>query len=394
MATVICPGENWKYQLGTNPPTSEDTVVGEDTVASLANDNGFVRLFVKDFSPQQTVKMYAEFDEGVSIIDDNMVIIDTKATSPPTFFQKFSVYMEDCNGISATYSLDNNMVGKEEIILNSAFVPETEDFNKSFITKIGFIFSNTDAVRDFTFILSEMYTVYRIQPTYAEPQEVIEFLGMVDNKGNPFRLTDYSNPSYNAVAKRIVEAEYFVENTCRDAWAEKRVVKEIRNSDSAVWASSFGYLGIISPDGSGAGVQAFFVGIPVKLVHDKIHTIDYEKGDCVEVRRYGSTWVKINPSAVWCDEAKGIIYIKDPFFQKNASVRVTYRYGSGPCPPDIKQAVILKSALIIIGTDWYRQRFPQSPMFDPMKQETASSWVWQIKDLLRPYTSVISCGNM
>ena len=56
MATVICPGENWKYQLGTNPPTSEDTVVGEDTVASLTNDNGFVRLFVKDFSPQQTVR--------------------------------------------------------------------------------------------------------------------------------------------------------------------------------------------------------------------------------------------------------------------------------------------------------------------------------------------------
>ena len=78
MATVICPGENWKYQLGTNPPTSEDTVVGEDTVASLTNDNGFVRLFVKDFSPQQTVKMYAEFNEGVSIIDDNMVIIDTR----------------------------------------------------------------------------------------------------------------------------------------------------------------------------------------------------------------------------------------------------------------------------------------------------------------------------
>lgn len=138
----------------------------------------------------------------------------------------------------------------------------------------------------------------------------------------------------------------------------------------------------------------FFKGIPVKLTRDTIQTIDYSKGDKVEVRRYGSEWTVVPNGAIWCDESKGIIYIKTIFFQKDASVRVTYRYGRGPCPQDIKQACLLKTAMLIVGTDWYRQRFPQAPGFDPLKQETLNQWVWTIKDILRSHSDLISCGSM
>lgn len=390
MATIICPGSDWVYKYNEMEESSSDYIIDDTTIISLKN-TGSVKLFIKDFSPNDTLSVYNKFEDGISISDDNKLIINTKATSPPTFFKKFDLFIEDCNGLIATYSLDNNMIGKEEIILTKAFVAPT-DFNASFIVKVGFIFSNPKSVRDFTFITSDVHTVYRVEPTYAKPEEVIEFLGMVDNKGNLFQLTDSSVPSYNAIAQRICESEEYLENACRDAWTERRVAGEIRNADS-VWAASFGYLGILSADSLETGTQMFFKGIPVKLVHDHIQKIDYSKGDLVEVRRYGSEWTVVPEGAIWEDEAKGIIYIKTLFFQKDASVRVTYRYGHGPVPADIKKAVLLQTAMIIVGTDWYRQRFPQSPMFDPLKQETLSQWTWVIKDIIRNHTDLISCGS-
>ena len=371
--------------------TSEDYIVDGVTLISLSNKNKLKLTATLNAGDKLILSSY--FEDGISINEDNMIVINTKTTVPPSVFKAFRVYLEDYDGNIATYSLDNDMVGKEQIILTEAFVKTSKDFNPSFITKVGFIFDNPKDARNLMFILSDMHTVYRIKPTYAQPEEVIELLGMMDNKGNVFELTDTTVPSYNMIAKRICEAEEFMENACRNAWTERRAVGEIRNADS-VWAATFGYLGILASDTLENGTQMFFKGIPVKLERDNIHKIDYSKGDKVEVRRYGSEWMTVPQNAVWCDEQKGIIYVKTIFFQKDASVRVTYRYGKGPCPGDIKLAVMYKVAMIIVGTDWYRQRFPQSPNFDPLKQETLNQWTWQIKDAIRNHTDLISCGSM
>ena len=391
MTTIIYPGVNWTYKYNDMAETSEDYIVDGVTLISLSNKNKLKLTATLNAGDKLILSSY--FEDGISINEDNMIVINTKTTVPPSVFKAFRVYLEDYDGNVATYSLDNDMVGKEQIILTEAFVKTSKDFNPSFITKVGFVFDNPKDARNLMFILSDMHTVYRIKPTYAQPEEVIELLGMMDNKGNVFELTDTTVPSYNMIAKRICEAEEFMENACRNAWTERRAVGEIRNADS-VWAATFGYLGILASDTLENGTQMFFKGIPVKLERDNIHKIDYSKGDKVEVRRYGSEWMTVPQNAVWCDEQKGIIYVKTIFFQKDASVRVTYRYGKGPCPGDIKLAVMYKVAMIIVGTDWYRQRFPQSPNFDPLKQETLNQWTWQIKDAIRNHTDLISCGSM
>ena len=391
MTTIIYPGVNWTYKYNDMAETSEDYIVDGVTLISLSNKNKLKLTATLNAGDKLILSSY--FEDGISINEDNMIVINTKTTVPPSVFKAFRVYLEDYDGNIATYSLDNDMVGKEQIILTEAFVKTSKDFNPSFITKVGFIFDNPKDARNLMFILSDMHTVYRIKPTYAQPEEVIELLGMMDNKGNVVELTDTTVPSYNMIAKRICEAEEFMENACRNAWTERRAVGEIRNADS-VWAATFGYLGILASDTLENGTQMFFKGIPVKLERDNIHKIDYSKGDKVEVRRYGSEWMTVPQNAVWCDEQKGIIYVKTIFFQKDASVRVTYRYGKGPCPGDIKLAVMYKVAMIIVGTDWYRQRFPQSPNFDPLKQETLNQWTWQIKDAIRNHTDLISCGSM
>lgn len=391
MTNVIFPSDGLYYQYNDRAESNEDYVEEGITIVSFVTSKDKLKISLDNFKSADKLSVYGKFEDGISISDENKIIISTKATSPPTMFNKFEVFFEDCNGVIATYALDNNMVGKEQVILTQALVQASKDFNPSFIVKAGFNFASPRKDTKFTFLLYDMHTVYRIQPTYAEPQEVIEFLGMMDNKGNPFELTDTTTPSYNAIAKRICEAEDFMENACRRAWTERRIENEIRNADS-VWAASFGYLGILASDSLETGTQMFFKGIPVKLTRDSIHKIDYSKGDKVEVRRYGSEWITVPQNAVWEDEAKGIVYIKTIFFQKDASVRVTYRYGKGPCPGDIKQAVLMKAAMFIVGTDWYRQRFPQSPLFDPMKNDTLSQWTWQIKDCIRNNTDLISCG--
>lgn len=397
MATVLYPTENWKYVWDGNEATSGETTDSEgNVIASLQNVDGEL-IFTASFGVNDEVILYEDLTAGdgeISIVDDNMVVLNTMTSLAPSFFSNFEVYVEDVNGEYATYSINNDSVGKESVFLLSAFVPSSPNFNKSFISKFGFRFKRPSVDKNFYFKLFDLHTVYRIQPQYVEPQEVIEFLGMYDNKGNTVKLTDNSNPTYNAVAKRIVEAEAYVESQCRRAWIEKRVVGEIRNADSA-FGMTQSYLGIFAPsEAVDNGARMFFTGIPVKLIYDNIQPLDYSKGDRVEIRMYGTQWRSIPENMVWCDTQKGIIYVKALCFQRDASVKVTYRYGTGPCPPDIRQAVILKTALIIVGTDWYRQRFPQSPMFDPLKQETITSWTWSLKDILKNYTSHVEVGGM
>lgn len=407
MSEIICPNEGWvfKYQdyEGREPQYQKKLYRRDDKgqiitpmtlLAGIDDSEGEVVFDSDCIDEEYEAYVYQINEDGISLTTENKLIQTIKATSPPTFFDIFEVYMEDCNGVTATYGLKDMEIGKSNAIDLSALV-RGEDFNDAYVVKIGYHFKKAKGERKFKLRISEMSLVFMLHPLYCEPQEVAEFLSLVDNKGQPLMISDVSNPSYNTLAKRIIEAEDFVEATTRQAFTERRIEREIRNAEQAWPGGLYGYFGIMSANGTNdIGAQSFFKGVPVKLNRDNIHAIDYSKGDLVEVRRYGSHWTVVPEDCIWSDEAKGILFIRSMFFQKDSAVRVTYRYGKGPIPPDLKQAVIMKTALLYMQTDFLRAGFPQSPEFFAMRDNAMQSWTWALRDLLRPYTNTVCVGGV
>lgn len=396
MATVICPNDGWVFKYldyeGRDPVIEKDADENETVLASL-DDTGESFVFKSDkVDADYEAYVYLVDEDGISLTTENKLIQSIKLTSPPSFFDTFEIYMEDCNGVSATYGLKDVAIGKENIIDLSALV-RGEDFNDAYVVRIGYHFKGAKSERGFKLIINSLELSFMLSPQYCDPQEVIDFLNITDNRGQPLKLSETSNPSYNTIAKRVIEAEDFVEATTRQSFVERRVENEIRNADSA-WPSAYGYYGIYTTSGYDMGAQALFKGCPVKLTHDHIQPIDYSKGDMVEIRRYGSLWTPVGENMIWSDETKGIIYVKSLFFQRDSSVRVTYRYGRGPIPPDLKQAVILKTAILYLQTDLYRASLPQSPELLTLRDTALNSWTWALRDLLRPYTSVVCVGGV
>ena len=410
MVQVFCPNEGWifKYKdyegdgiFMEDPPGSgayydkDGTPKPDYPLPELDNtfDQDGVIKFSFDMMDEDFEQWFYYVDEdGISLSAENKIYQMLKASSPPSFFDIFEIYIEDCNGISATYGLNDIAIGKENVVDISALV-RGEDFNDSFVTKVGYHISGPKTSRKLMIQLHNMRATYLETPIYCTPQEVMDFLMLVDNRGEPFKVTETSIPSYNTIAKRIVEAEAFIENTTRTAFVERRIDKEIRNADSA-WPGTYGYYGILATSGFDYGAQSFFKGCPVKLSRSNILPIDYSKGDLVEIRRYGSYWTTVPNEMIWQDETKGIVYVKSLFFQKDASIRVTYRYGKGPVPQDLKRACILKTALLVMQTEWYVAKFPQSPDFLEMRANAMNSWTWELRDLLRPYSTAISVGGV
>lgn len=395
MSVTLCPNDGWVFKYrdyeGRSPVTEDD---GTTTIvlASLDDADGTVVFQSDRIDSDFEAFLYIVDEGGIALSTENKLLQTMKSTSPPSFFNVFEIYMEDCNGVSATYGLKDVAIGKENIVDLSALV-RGEDFNDSYVVKIGYHFKGAKSQRGFKLIVDALNLIYMLSPQYCDPQEVIDFLNITDNRGQPLKLSDTSNPTYNTVAKRVIEAEDFIEATTRQSFVERRVESEIRNADSS-WPGAYGYFGIYANSGYDMGAQALFKGCPVKLSHEHIQPIDYSKGDFVEVRRYGSLWTPVDENMIWADEAKGIIYIKSLFFQRDASVRVTYRYGRGPIPPDLKQAVILKTAIIYLQTDLYRASLPQSPELLALRDTALNSWTWALRDLLRPYTSVVCIGGV
>ena len=407
MVQTLCPNEGWVYKFrdyeGTEPYLEEiepnEPIDPENppepiykTLASIDDSEGIV-VFSSDEMDKDYEQWFYYVDEnGISLSAENKIYQELKVSSPPSFFEVFEVYIEDINGVTATYGLNDISIGKENVIDISALV-RGEDFNDSFVVKIGYHIKKPKSERKLVIQLMQMRATYLESPIYCTPQEVMDFLMLVDNRGEPFKVTETSIPSYNTIAKRIVEAEAFIENTTRTAFVERRVEREIRNADSA-WPGTYGYYGILATSGFDYGAQSFFKGCPVKLSRSNILPIDYSKGDLVEIRRYGSYWTTVPNEMIWQDETKGIVYVKSLFFQKDASIRVTYRYGKGPVPQDLKRACILKTALLIMQTEWYVAKFPQSPDFIEMRANALNSWSWELRDLLRPYSSAVTVGGI
>lgn len=390
MVHIVCPNDGWKFKY-RDYEGNEPVLDGDITLASIENDVD-VKFHSDKIDVDYEVWIYREELEGVSISAENKIIQNLKVTSPPSFFLKFEIYLEDCNGVTATYGLTDVGIGKQNTVDITALVRGV-DFNDSYITKIGYHIASPKTERKLTLKIEELRLTFMENPQYCTPQEVMDFIMMVDNRGEPFIVTDTSMPSYNTVAKRIVEAEAYIESQTRTAFIERRIEKEIRNADST-WMGTYGYYGILSSSGADQGAQALFKGTPVKLTMSRIHAIDYSKGDLVEIRRYGSFWTTVPNEMIWQDETKGIIYVKSMFFQNDASVRATYRYGKGPIPQDIKRACLLKTAMLFLQTEWYIAKLPQSPDFIELRNAALNAWVWELKDILRGYSTSISIGGV
>ena len=403
MSQTLCPSSfdestnrGWIYSyLGY---TGRETIPSpESGIQSSLNDlNGNVIFQTDSFKPKESnmdseLWVYYTDEEGISLSTENKLLHTFKATSPPSFYEVFELFMEDCNGVIATFGLEDISQGRESTIDLKSLV-YGDDLNDGYVVKIGYHLKNPKSERKLKLIVDYLNLQYMVNPQYCTPQEVVDFLGLTDNRGEPLIVTDATNPSYNALAKRIIESEDLVEATTRQAFVERRVENEIRNVDSEL--ANGGYIAIYAYTGYDMGAQAFFKGHPVKLTNQNILPIDYSKGDKVEIRRYGSLWTEVPEEQIWADETKGIIFVKSMFFQKSDSVRVTYRYGKGPVPPDLKRAVIMQTALLYLQTDWMRAGLPQSPEFFAMRENALNNWVWTIKDLLRPYTNVVCVSGM
>lgn len=407
MVQILCPNVGWIYKFRDyegNEPYIEEIPPNEPidpenppepeykTLANIDDSEGIV-IFSSDEMDKDFEQWFYFVDEdGISLSAENKFYQELKVSSPPSFFDTFELYVEDVNGVTATYGLNDVSIGKENVIDISALV-RGEDFNDSYVVKIGYHIKGPKTERKLIIQLLQMRATYLESPIYCTPQEVMDFLMLVDNKGEPFKVTESSMPSYNTIAKRIVEAEAFIESNTRTAYVERRVDKEIRNADSA-WPGTYGYYGILATSGYDYGAQSFFKGCPVKLSRSNILPIDYSKGDLVEIRRYGSFWTTVPNEMIWQDETKGIVYVKSLFFQKDASIRVTYRYGKGPVPQDLKRACILKTALLIMQSEWYVAKFPQSPDFIEMRANAMNSWTWELRDLMRPYSTTVTVGGV
>jgi hypothetical protein len=50
--------------------------------------------------------------------------------------------------------------------------------------------------------------------------------------------------------------------------------------------------------------------------------------------------------------------------------------------------------MLIMQTEWYVAKFPQSPDFIEMRANALNSWSWELKDLLRPYSSAVMVGGI
>lgn len=407
MVQIFCPNEGWVYKFrdyegtedyieeipGPIPPDPEEPYEPEYKIlAHIDSSEGTVIFSSEEMDEDFEQWFYFVDEEGISISSENKIYQELKISSPPSFFEVFELYIEDINGVVATYGLNDMSIGKENVLDISALV-RGEDFNDSFVVKVGYHIKKPKTTRKLIVQLMQMRATFLESPAYCTPQEVMDFLMLVDNKGEPFKVTETSVPSYNTIAKRIVEAEAFIENYTRTAFVERRVENEIRNADSA-WPGTYGYYGILATAGYDYGAQAFFKGCPVKLSRQNVLPIDYSKGDLVEIRRYGSFWTKVPNEMIWQDETKGIVYVKSLFFQKDASIRVTYRYGKGPIPQDLKRACILKTAMLIMQTEWYVAKFPQSPDFIEMRANALNSWSWELRDLLRQWSTGVVVGGI
>lgn len=389
--------------LSDYPMSSGLTVAGEEHNQSeegddniIVNEDGVLKVRLPLFSTEGECEVWSKPIDPFSISEYKTLQIYVKSTIPPSMFEEYYFFVEDALGNRRRFALKNETIGKFNTV-SCGIYTEDEDFNISFITKVGFVLNNpTTDISDFQFHLLELSMSELRQPQYCAPEDVVRFMGLLDNSGKPFKLTQESNPSYEDICNHIIEAEDFIDAQTRTSFRINRVEGEIHDEPfglNMLGATNRGMMGMFNlPALTSLYGGKIFTGVPVSLVRRDVRTIDYSLGDKVEVRRIGVIWAEVPEEHIWQDHQKGILWIRDYIHMKDSSVRVTYRWGKDNIPADITKCCKLQAARQIIGTDWYRANFPVTEDMGYGKEEVFKSWNWEIKDILKGYQTQISVG--
>lgn len=417
MTIVMYPSQYppWEVKLVDGDKTvygsadSDDAVVSGITVAGdntpkrehnpdevIVNEGAVLRISLPTFSTKGSCEIWSSPAEPFSVAEYLTLQMYIKSSIPPSMFDEFYFFIEDSLGKRRRYALKNEMVGKFNVSATDIF-SEDDDFNISYITKAGFVLNKpVQDITSFQFILLELSMSELRQPHYCKPEDIIRFMGLLDNSGRPFKLTQESNPSYEDICNHIIEAEDFIDAQTRTSFRVNRVKGEIHDEPfglNMLGATNRGMMGMFNlPALTSLYGGKIFTGVPVSLVRRDVKTIDYSLGDKVEVRRIGTIWVEVPEEHIWQDHQKGILWIRDYIHMKDSSVRVTYRWGKDNVPSDITKACKLQAAVQIVSTDWYRAKFPVTEDMGQNKMDVVMSWTWQIKDILKGYQTQISVG--
>lgn len=370
------------------PPSA---IIHEEGITDFENQ---ITVSIDEMGVDAVLEIYMEVMYPFSTADHQTLMTYIKASYAPSYFEQFEIYLEDGQGDRRIFAVKNDDVGSFKARDTDIFT-DTADFNPAYICRVGIIISKPKKAINtgFKFFMSEFSLSDLRNPSYCKPEDVIRFLGLLDNRGRPLILTQESSPSYEDVCNHIIEAEAFIDAQTRTSFKINRELNEMHDEKLAQSLPYGGLYGIYRSAGAPMmyGGQ-LFEGVPVSLFRQNIRPIDYSLGDKVEVRRLGTIWETLPEGRLWWDAQKGIIYIKDYFHRSDSSVRVTYRWGQDKVPHDITKCCKIQASKQIVATDWYRAQFPIAPEFSDMKAETLNSWTWEIKDIIKGYQTQISVG--
>lgn len=402
MSLTLFPDDQSRWSLKVAEPT--ETVYSESAEegSELVNNGTTLIATVSDMPVNQVVDLYATVSEGFCITADKQFVVNFKCSLLPSFFDEAIIYVQDASGneIHYTYSLDD--MGHDYII-NIKSKADNPDFNPAFVKVIGFRFTNPSETGK-TLIVSLDYLLVSDNrlPTYCTAQDVVSFMGMLNNEGKPFVLTHCSYPSIETINDLIIQAEAYIDGNTKTSWRENRVVKQIYNAPAITDRYLASPLQVSLYYMGNAAWQDFIKGLPIPLYHTWIRDIDYSKGDLIETRWIGSAWnvmpechsLQPGVSPYWCDNEKGILFLKTFLLGKLDSIRITYRWGQTEVPDDIRTAAIIYTAKQVLCTDWYRAKFPMSPEFDPAKMQTIALWDEQLQRCLMNHQTLVLTGSI
>ena len=386
MSLILVPSEEFLHRYNGEEST-EDLYNDEEQLVASIQEADELEFNTNVMSPDYEVYILAKFNSSKNIGQEKQMWFEARSSDIPSNFDTFELYFEDKNGKTATYKLSDDDLYERLPILCDALKME-EGFNKTFVKYIGVhIKGSKSNYPEYTLVVERFAMSSAPIPHYCQPQEVIDFLGIRNNDGSEFEISNSTSPSYDVVAKIICQAENAIEQATRTSWTVRRAVDEIRNTGSNSWigGSASPYMGLFQPSAYFSPSTTYFRGVWCQLVHKNAKNIDGRKGDKIEIRWFGDTWRDITDSgSYWMDNAKGAVYIRQWFFQKDASVRVTYRYGLDEVPEDMKRAAILFTAKHILQTSQlYRFLFPENPESENRWQQTAISFQYEYDRLIK-----------
>jgi hypothetical protein len=399
MSLILVPGEPFLCRY--NGTESDETQYDEEGKIITSLDEGMDVTFQTEImSKDYEVFVLAKFDRAMNIFNERQMWFDAKSSIMPSCFDTFELYFEDKNGRKAVRKItDDELYSLDAILVDS--LKCDEGFNKTFVTYAGVHVKGCTEPEftDFMLIIDRFALSDSPIPHYCQPQEVIDFLGVRNNDGTPFEISNATTPSYDVVAKLICQAEEAIEQATRTSWTVKRAVDEIRNTGSVGWAagaSGSPYMGLFQPSAYYSPSSTYFRGVWCQLIHKDAKNIEGNKGDKIEIRWFGDQWRDITDTgSYWMDNAKGAVYIRQWFFQRDASVRVTYRYGRDEVPEDIKRAAILFTAKHILQTSQlYRFLFPDSPESENRWQKVALGFEYDYKSIIKARADQVVIGGL